>query len=302
MSWQAVTKKDFQDAIRSYWLWGLSVLFIVFFGVPAYFFADRVGSAAQQQGQQLSTDAFLNILAEVNAFFVPVIAIVIAYAAIAGERDSGTLKLLLSLPHSRLDVVIGKVLGRGAVVALPVLVGFIVAAGIFLVTPVDFGFTNYALFALLTALLAVVYVGIAIGFSAAARSARRAMIGTVGIYVLFTLLWNRFASGLINLLSEYADMGGESLVGLHILIKVLNPSQAYKTLTIRLVTDTATQARVSLVGGGGIQGQLNRQMYAQALGDSLPVYLTDPAVFLLMVLWLVTLPAVGYYIFNEADL
>jgi len=302
MSWEAVTKKDFQDSIRSYWLWGLSVLFIVFFGVPAYFFADRVGSAAQQQGQQLSTDAFLNILAEVNAFFVPVIAIVIAYAAIAGERDSGTLKLLLSLPHSRLDVVVGKVLGRGAVVALPVLVGFVVAGGIFLVTPVEFGYANYALFALLTALLGVTYVAIAIGFSAAADSARRAMIGTVGIYVLFTLLWNRFASGLINLLSEYADLGGESLVSIHLLVKVLNPSQAYKSLTLRLVTDTAAQARVSLIGGGGLQGQLNRQMYAQALGDSVPFYLSDMAVVVFMLAWLVILPAAGYYVFDQADL
>jgi len=302
MSWEAVTRKDVQDSIRSYWLWGLSVLFIVFFGVPAYFFADRVGSAAQQQGQQLSTDAFLNILAEVNAFFVPVIAIVIAYAAIAGERDSGTLKLLLSLPHSRLDVVVGKVLGRGAVVALPVLVGFVVAGGIFLVTPVEFGYANYVLFALLTALLAVTYVAIAIGFSAAAESARRAMIGTVGIYVLFTLLWNRFASGLINLLSEYANLGGESLVSIHLLVKVLNPSQAYKSLTLRLVTDTAAQARVSLIGGGGLQGQLNRQMYAQALGDSLPFYLTDPAVLAFMLAWLVILPAAGYYVFDQADL
>ena len=302
MSWEAVTKKDFQDSIRSYWLWGLSVLFIVFFGVPAYFFADRVGSAAQQQGQQLSTDAFLNILAEVNAFFVPVIAIVIAYAAIAGERDSGTLKLLLSLPHSRSDVVVGKVLGRGAVVALPVLVGFVVAGGIFLVTPVEFGYANYALFALLTALLGVTYVAIAIGFSAAADSARRAMIGTVGIYVLFTLLWNRFASGLINLLSEYADLGGESLVSIHLLVKVLNPSQAYKSLTLRLVTDTAAQARVSLIGGGGLQGQLNRQMYAQALGDSVPFYLSDMAVVVFMLAWLVILPAAGYYVFDQADL
>ena len=302
MSWEAVTRKDFQDAIRSYWLWGLSALFVVFFGVPAYFFADRVGGAAQQQGQELSTDAFLSILAEVNAFFVPVIAIVIAYAAIAGERDSGTLKLLLSLPHSRLDVVVGKVLGRGGVVALPVLVGFLVAGGIFVVTPVTFGFANYVGFAVLTALLAVTYVGIAVGFSAAARTARRAMIGTVGTYVLFTLIWNRFASGLINLLSEYTDFGGESLVPIHLLVKVLNPSQAYKTMTIRLVADSATQARVSLIGGGGLQGQLTQQMYAQTLGDSLPVYLSDPAVLLFMGLWLVGMPAIGYYFFNETDL
>ena len=93
MSWQVVARKDVEDAVRSYWLWGLTVLFVAFFVAPAYFFADRVGQAAQQQGAEASSDLFIPILAEVNAFFVPIIAIVLAYAAIAGERDDGTLKL-----------------------------------------------------------------------------------------------------------------------------------------------------------------------------------------------------------------
>lgn len=296
MTVPVVARKDFQDAVRSYWLWGLSVLFIVFFTVPAYFFADRIGNAAQQQGQQLTSDAFLGILAEINAFFIPIIAIVLTYAAVAGERDSGTLKLLLSLPHSRRDVVAGKVLGRGGVIALPVLAGFVAAAVVFLVTPVDFEAGNYVLFALLSALLGLVFVAIGVGISAGARNSRRAMIGTVGIYVVFTLFWNRFANGLFTLLSDHTDLGNASLVKIHLFTKILNPTQAYKSLTAALTTDSAMGARLQLVGG--MQGQI----YGQVLGDSLPFYLSDPAVLLLFLSWLVVIPVAGYLVFHEADL
>lgn len=313
MSWEAVARKDFRDAVRSYWLWGLSAIFVVFFTVPAFFFADQLGGAARDQGAELSSDAFLPILAEVNAFFVPVIAIVIAYAAIAGERDSGTLKLLLSLPHSRLDVVAGKVVGRGAVVVLPVLLGFAVAAVVFLATPVTFGARSYVLFALLTALLALVFVAIAVGFSAAAETGRRAMISTVGVYVLFTLFWSRFADGLIGLVTDHVDLEGATTVELHLLVKVLNPTTAYRSLTHAIDTPGevamgnttiahASAARSQLAGGAGLQGQFRRQLYAQTLGSDPSFFLTDPFLVLLLLVWLVGVPLAGYYAFREADL
>lgn len=296
MTWLAVARKDFRDAVRSSRIWILSAIFVVFFAVPAYFFADQIGTAAQQEGQSLSSNAFTGILAEINTFFVPIIAIVVAYAAIAGERDSGTLKLLLSLPHSRDNVVLGKILGRGGVIVLPVLLGFVAAALVFLVTPVTFQVGTYVLFALLTALLGLIFVAISVGISAAASTSRRAMIGTVGAFVIFTLFWNRFADGLLSLLMDHTGLESESLVKIHLFVKVLNPTQAYKTLATALTTENALQARVQLVG------QFQRLGYAEALGGEVPFYLSDPAVFALFAGWLVVVPVAGYLVFREADL
>lgn len=295
MTWQAVARKDFQDAVRSRWLWGLSVFFALFFTVPAYFLADRLMQLATQQGQSISSDAFLGMLSNINSFFIPAIAIVIAYAAIAGERDSGTLKLLLSLPHSRRDVVLGKVVGRAIVMMVPVLVGFIPAALVFLITGVDFAPVHFAAFALLTSVLGLVFVAISVGMSAAAESGRRAMLAVVGTFVIFTLFWNTFAQGVLRLLSRYTDASNEVLVKVHLTLRIINPTQAYKTLVFR-VTRPAMDARVSLIGG--FQGQ----SYKSILGDSLPVYLSDPAVIAVLVIWLVALPILGYLVFEEADL
>lgn len=297
MSWQVVARKDFQDSIRSRGLWIVSALFLVLFVVPAYLVADGVGGAVvQQTGEQISSDAFISLLASFVAFLIPIVAIVLAYASVAGERDSGTLKLLLALPHSRREVVLGKIVGRSAVIVLPILVGFLAAAIVFLITPVSFEIGNYVAFALLSALLGVVFVSLAVGISAAARTRRQAMLGNVGVYVTFALFWGSFAEGLVNLLSEYTDMGFETLVQVQLATRLFNPTDAYQSLAAILWTEDALGARLSLFGGG-----LAGQVYGQAL-DPLPAYFSNPVVAAVFLAWLVVPPVLGYLVFRDADL
>ncbi len=300
MTWEAVARKDFQDAVRSYWLWGLSGLFIIVLALPpALIIADIIQVG---QGGDLNTDLFVFLMRDTMTLLVPIIAIVLAYASITGERDSGTLKLLLSLPHSRRDVVVGKALGRGAVMVLPVLAGFVVAAVVFLATPVSLNASPFFMFAVLSAGIGLVFIGITVGISSGTGSSRASMISAVGVYVVFTLFWNQFANGIIDLLTDHAGLEGAGRVKLHLFLKVVNPTQAYKTLVARLFTDGPVAARVNLVGGSGLQSQLNAQLYAQTLGDSVPFYLSDPFVVILLLAWLVVGPALGYLAFREADL
>ena len=302
MTWEVVAQKDFQDAVRSHWLWALSALFVAVLALPPALIIADIIPIPNQGAEGLNTDLFVFLLRDTMTLLVPIIAVVVAYASITGERDSGTLKLLLSLPHSRRDVVVGKALGRGAVIVLPVLAGFVVAALVFLATPVSLNAGPFFAFAVLSAGLGVVFVAISVGISAGARSSRASMIGAVGVYVLFTLFWNQFTNGAVRLLNDYAGVSGASRVKVHLFLKVLNPTQAYKTLVARLFTDSAVSARVNLVGGGGLQAQLNAQLYAQALGDSVPFYLSDPFVAALFVAWLVIAPAAGYLVLRDADL
>jgi hypothetical protein len=107
MTWEVVARKDFQDAVRSHWLWALSALFVAVLAFPpALIIADIIQIGQASEG--LNTDLFVFLMRDTMTLLVPIIAIVLAYASVTGERDSGTLKLLLSLPHSRRDVVAGK--------------------------------------------------------------------------------------------------------------------------------------------------------------------------------------------------
>lgn len=303
MSWRAIARKDVQDARRSYWLWGLTVVLSgVLSIVPVLMMIGLIQFSQPQDGPAVTTDFYLGIMLEILVFLVPIVAIVLAYASITDERDSGSLKLLLSLPHSRLDVVEGKTVGRWVVVTVAILIAFVVAAVALLATPLEFALGNYVGFALLTAVLGLAFVGLSVGFSAAADTSRQAMIGTVTMFVLFSLVWGRFVDGLRSLLANNTGLGPETLVPLDLFVRILNPTQAYRTLALSLFSGDPLAARVSLVGGGGLQGQFTRMGFAQTLGESVPFYLSDPAVAFVLVFWAVAIPLAGYWVFEDADL
>lgn len=311
MSWEAIVRKDFEDAVRSYWLWGLSAVFIGVLALPpALIVFDVVQITQPARGPAITTDVYVGLMRDTMTVLVPIIAIVAAYASITGERDSGTLKLLLSLPHSRLEVVVGKVIGRSLVLASSVLAGFVVAAAVFLATPVTFNFGTYASFTLLTVLLGIVFVGIAVGVSAAARSSRSAMIGTVGLYVYFTLLWDQSVNGLLRLLTRHTGLAPDSssIAHLDLVLNLVNPTQAYKSLVAVLTLPAevpisfaqpnvtvprSAAARMQVAGGHG------REIFVDG---AIPVYYSDPAVLVILLAWLIGVPVLGYLVFRDVDL
>ena len=292
MTWQAVARKDFQDAVRSKWLWGMAAIFLGLFVGSAYF----IGSNVPNDGS-LTTDAFVRTLGQfVIALVIPLVATVASYSSVVGERESGTIKLLLSLPHSRKDAIVGKTVGRSAVVAVSILSGLVLALVVLAAYGVGVKILNYLAFVVLTVLLGVVFVSIAVAVSAATSTNRRAMLGTVGLYVLFTMLWTQVRRILV-VFDDQLSLGLETmtLVKYGLFIKYFNPVRAYETLLARLYMGSQLDAR--LYGAGRMQ----KQFIVQQFGD-VPFYLSDPVVVAQFLLWLLVPLAVGYWVFKDEDL
>jgi ABC-2 type transport system permease protein len=274
MTWSAVARKDFEDAIRSRWVAGLSVLFVLLVAGAAYL-------VRPAPGEQFSSNAVLNSIFISDALvttLVPLIALIVAYNAVVGERESGSLKLLLSLPHSRADVVFGKVIGRSGAIAAPIAVGFLLPALVFLVVPsVTFDAASYLGYTLLTAILGVAFVSIAVGFSTAASSSRRAIAGAVGIYFLFVPLWGAVQ---FPLRFYFGAGGGPSwlpLTGQEVLrmLRLINPTGSFKIVS-----------NAFLQGALFTQGDVNMQVSAS----------------LMLLVWVLVPPLLGLLWFREADL
>lgn len=298
-----VARKDFEDAIRSRGLLLLAAVFIVFFVASSYFFADRVTDVIQQQaaqqGQQatITSDSYLQALTQITRLLVPLVGIVVAYAAIIGERESGTLKLLLALPHSRRDVVLGKFAGRSGVLTLPIVLGFLAAAPMFPLSGVTFKPLHYAVFALLTVGIGLVFVALSLGASAIARTNRRAVIGIFGLYVLLTLLWGQVARSVPNVLSNETGLATATVFEAWVAVHHLNPLATYQSLVGGIGSSSTLMARVGVLSGGRLQ----KQLYAQQLGE-VPVYLSDPALLVYLGLWIILPLAAGYAVFKRTDL
>ncbi len=115
---RALMWHELLERTRDRWVLVVSVLFAAMASaVSAYGSAGGHGEAAA--GAALTGPSLVTLA----SLFVPLVALVLSHDAIVGERERNTLGLLLSMPVSRTEVVFAKFVGRGAALALSVVLG-----------------------------------------------------------------------------------------------------------------------------------------------------------------------------------
>lgn len=277
MTWVVIARKEFTDAVRARVLWGLvAVIGLLTGGLTAL--------TRFLPGIEPDPLVALGAATEFAAILVPILALVAAYLAVAGERESGSLKVLLGLPPSRGEVLLGKFLGRSAVVAVGLVLGFAVAG---VVTALAYGGLPVAMFSTITALtvaLGLAFVGLAVGISAATATRARAMTGSIAVYLVFVLLWDIVPQGLYFLVN--GSPPGAVVPGWFLVLETASPSGAYSALV----------GTVLGVGTPDLPG------LAARLGGPLPFYLQPWFQAVVLGLWTVVPLGLGYRRFQRADL
>lgn len=180
MSVLTVAKKDFLDVRRAKIVWFVASLYVLLAVVMFYFGQNGIDDPEFYR-------ALLGLTGN-GAMIITLIALVTAYLAIAGERESGSIKYMLSIPNNRRDVVLGKFLTRSGVVIGSILVGFGVGAVLGLLWYPTFDAQMLFGTLALTILFTLTYVSIAISISAATASRSRAMGGAIGFFFVTTVL------------------------------------------------------------------------------------------------------------------
>lgn len=276
MSSIAVAKKDFQDALRSKALWGLSVVFILLSLLIAYAFTEFT---AMMEVEEQTAQGLAYFLASQIGLFVSITAIVIAYKAIAGERESGSIKILLSLPHTRRDVLLGKVLGRSATLAVPTLIGLVAGAALGSVLMGEFAIVSLSALLVMSLLFVVTYISIMVGISALTGSTSRASMLTIGFFFVFEILWGVVSIGIVWL-TNGLSLPTEFPNWVY-LVNQVPPSAAFTTGLTALMP-------------GDIAGVASPEFEA--------FYATPWVGIVMLAFWLVVPLAIGYWRFSKADL
>jgi len=158
-----IAKKEFLDSIRNKWIIFLTLIFIILIIVFSYVAG---GPGGDLLGDIESTAIFM---AGVTSLLIPLIAIILGFATISGEAESGALYVALSYPVRRIEILLGKLIGLGSVLSVSILIGFgIGGLVIALISGID-SIANYISFIFLSIFMGFIYLSLAILGSAISK-------------------------------------------------------------------------------------------------------------------------------------
>lgn len=245
MSARPLIRRELRDAIRRRWFVAnaaafaaAGILFLVFGQNDALLLGQR-GYARALAG-----------LMQLGLVFVPLMALVPAVAAIAGEREAGTLDYLLAQPVTRRQVYRAKWVGVTSAVVLSVLAGLALTAAVATWRGVAGGPT--AALVACTALLAAVFVSLGLWISAGTCSRTRATSYGLGLWVALLGL------GSLGVISVFVRWGAP--VWVLQAWSLANPVEAYRMATLAVldpeieVLGPVGASLLDALGRGGLIG------------------------------------------------
>ncbi|MBF0184076.1 MAG: ABC transporter permease [Magnetococcales bacterium] len=235
--------KEIRDALRNRWVVSATLLLAALaFGLAF------LGSAPAGAVGAKPLAVIVVSLASLTIFLLPLIALMLAYDALVGEAERGTLLLLLTYPVSKGQLLLGKFVGHLAVLALATWLGY-GAAGLAV------GWSgggadpqSWRAFALLlgsSVLLGAAFIAMAYLVSSLVRERGAAAGLAIGIWLLFVVLYDM---GLLGLLVATRGQIHEQIFPWLLLG---NPADIFRLLNL-----TAFDNVRSFAGLAGLSGQI----------------------------------------------
>ena len=224
-----IAGKEFRDRMRNRWVLAVTLVFTIFSLVIAYF-----GGAQQGAVGFRSIEFTIASLVSLVIYLIPLISLLLGFDAIVGERERGSLDLLLSLPITRLELLLGKYLGLAAALTLSTLVGFGLVA-VLLYQHISWsGLYHYVGFMISSVLLGLAFLSMAVLMSVVARDRTRASGLAIAMWFFFVLVFDLLLLGI--LVGTGGSFGGDAFAWL----LLLNPADVFRILNVFSLDDVRT--------------------------------------------------------------
>lgn len=218
--------KEFHDRIRNRWVLAVALVFTVFSLAIAY-----LGGAQQGAVGLRSIEATIASLVSLVIYLIPLIALLLGFDAIVGERERGSLDLLLALPITRAELLLGKYFGLAAALTLSTLAGFALVALLLAGSLGGNGLYHYLGFMLSSVLLGLVFLSLAVMLSVLARDRTRASGLAIALWFGFVLVFDLLLLGALVL--GGGRLGGDAFAYL----LLLNPADVFRILNVFSLDD-----------------------------------------------------------------
>jgi len=271
----SIAKKEILDNVRNKWIIVLTIIFASLALVVSYF-----GSIFSQGWQNFG--ATISGMMSLVQFLIPIIGLMLGYAAIIGEIEKGSMSSLLSLPVNRLEIILGKFFGLGSILSFTTLIGFGVAGIVIAANVVDVNYTDYLVFIGATILLGLVFLSLSLFFSSLFKKRSTAMGGAILLWFLFNMILPLVFVGIM-----IASSGIENIISSggfpdwYHALELFNPLSVYSALISLTVGPVST-----------MQG---------AFSMSYPSFYSSGLMASILILWIVSFLLLAFWRFDRRD-
>lgn len=287
MRWLLLAKTEFKLLLQSRGSWltfPVVLLTGLVIGTPHPEVTEAIGATAVVAGFQSPVVVFGGFA-----------GLLVSYRAVSYERESGRILLIGSLPFERHGLVLGKVVGRTAGVAVPMVLAIVcgyvvgVAEGRVASPIMLFGFV------LFTVCYLAATVSVGVGLSTVSRSSRPAVGGVIGYFLILTVGWVDLVS-----VPVYTGLTGRTVVSTRppadvglFLLQRATPSGAFSVATNWLFEIGNSSASFNAVVLQSLPRiRTNALLVGDAFSTDVPFLLAEPLSLLVLAVW-VTVPVVG---------
>ena len=257
-----ITGKEVRDSLRNRWVLAATLLLAALALSLGFLGSSPTGSVKVDP-----LTVTVVSLSSLSIFLIPLIAMLLAYDAVIGEIERGTMALILSYPVSRWQVLVGKFLGHLIILTLATTAGYGLAGMALQLAHGGLDFAAWQPFALL--IVASVLLGaafLAMGYLISAKVKERGTAAgiAIGVWLFFVVIFDMALLGIL-----VADSKQAITAPMLETILLFNPADVYRLLNLTGYENTAMYA-----GMAGLSGQLTLGMpvlvAAQLLWIALP--------------------------------
>lgn len=217
----AIAAKEWRDRLRNRWVLAVAVVFAAFALLIAYFGGAQSGVVGLR-----SAPATVASLTSLAIYLVPLIALLLGFDAIVGERERGVLDLLLSLPITRAELLVGKYLGLAAALSTATLAGFGAALAPLAPSMDGASLAIYVRFVGSALMLGLAFLSLAVLVSTVARDRTRATGAAIALWFGFVLVFD------LSLLGLLVASAGSHATGWAPYALLLDPADVFRVINV----------------------------------------------------------------------
>jgi len=222
--WQ-MAKKELMDGLRNRWLIAITLIFALLSSGMAWF-----GAAASGMVGFTSIPNTVISLASLGVFLIPLIALLLAYGAIVGEDEDGTLLLLLTYPLNKRQLLLGKLFGHSLILSIATLLGFGSSALTIALFAENIDIVNlttaFSIFMLSALLLGMVFIALAYWISAWVAEKSKAAGLALITWFMFVLVFD------LSLLGLLVVTDGQFHPEIFPYLLLLNPTDIFRLINL----------------------------------------------------------------------